>query len=217
MKALNTGWGRPRMGEKIEIRCIWVRVAQSIPAETHLMLLFRWICWKGQDLFSPAETFPVFLYLSPSLSLSLSYISLPLSPDAHNNLSLPPSFPFFVVSHIPNVFTWIFLCVCVSLSPLSRYLLLFLSPSFSPTLSAINLNISAEAIVFILLGQSISSPSDRGYNSYSMWCRSHCSHRHFHFLPAYQINTDSLPEPGSRLRGVGSELCSGVGGTLVGR
>lgn len=120
------------------------------------------------------------------------------------------------LSHTKRIHLNFSVHMCFSLPPLSRYLLLFLSPSFSPTLSAINLNISAEAIVFILLGQSISSPSDRGSNSYSMWCRSHCSHRHFHFLPAYQINTDSLPEPGSRLRGVGSEICSGVGGTLVG-
>lgn len=152
-----------------------MRVAQSIPAERHLMLLFRWICWKGQDMFSPAETFPVFL----SLSLPLSYLSLPLSPDAHNNLSLPPSFPCSIVLTLLDLllsltyqtYSLEFFCAYVFLSPPSLSLSLALSfPLFlslfllSPSISQGNVFI----FLFILLGQAVPSPSNSGSNSCMM-------------------------------------------------
>jgi hypothetical protein len=128
------------MGEKIEIRCIWVGVAQSIPAETHLMLLFRWICWKGQDLFSPAETFPVFLHLSPSLSLTFLFLFHPMLTITFHFLLL-----FLVLlysrysiscclSHTKRIHLNFYVRMCFSLPPLSLSLALsfplFLSHSF---------------------------------------------------------------------------------------
>lgn len=155
----NTGWGLCRMGERIEMGNIQVTVAQSIPAERQLMMLLQMELLKRSwtvYLFSSAETLPIFL----SLPLSLTFLSIPLSPDAHNNLSLhhscrrffcPPSptlssISCLSLSHtIPNVFTWISLSMGFSLSLLPS---LSISCSFFPplslSLSPIPLNISGQ-------------------------------------------------------------------------